>query len=246
MDIGDCYRLLGLRSGASFTDIKASYRKLAQQYHPDINPGDMKAKEKFISLTEAYKLLLESVPQEVISKKPPQATSTPTQQKQTVNQTVKSPTVTNSTVNQTVNQAVKRQTVKTTPTQTASTTTVEKTQTAKSTTVTEEKSQPQKTLSEVEKRLKWKTYEQLQRFLREKRFPQAISLIEALAERLPEDHEIRQWQAICYQLWAKVLISEKELSKARIYLKKALKTDPNNKSLANEIQREFQRIEQLF
>jgi hypothetical protein len=64
MDLGDCYRLLGLRSGACFADIKASYRRLAQQYHPDINPGDTKAKEKFIAVTEAYKLLLQVIPQE--------------------------------------------------------------------------------------------------------------------------------------------------------------------------------------
>ena len=66
MDLGDCYRLLGLRSGASFADIKASYRRLAQQYHPDINPDDNKAKDKFIALTEAYRLLLQVVdPQEI-------------------------------------------------------------------------------------------------------------------------------------------------------------------------------------
>jgi DnaJ-class molecular chaperone len=57
MDLGDCYRLLGLRSGASFADIKSSYRKLAQQYHPDINPDDHKAKDKFIALTEAYQMI---------------------------------------------------------------------------------------------------------------------------------------------------------------------------------------------
>ena len=64
MDFGDCYRVLGLRSGASFVDIKTSYRRLAQQYHPDINPGDKKAQDKFIALTEAYKLLLTIVPPE--------------------------------------------------------------------------------------------------------------------------------------------------------------------------------------
>ena len=62
MDLLDCYRLLGLRSGASFLDIKSSYRRLAQQYHPDINPDDERAKEKFIALTEAYKLLLQVIP----------------------------------------------------------------------------------------------------------------------------------------------------------------------------------------
>ena len=62
MDLLDCYRLLGLRSGAYFPDIKSSYRRLAQQYHPDINPDDERAKEKFIALTEAYKFLLQVIP----------------------------------------------------------------------------------------------------------------------------------------------------------------------------------------
>ena len=99
---------------------------------------------------------------------------------------------------------------------------------------------------EIEQRLKWKTYEQLQRFLKERRFPQAIALAEALAERLPEDAEVRQWQAIAYQIWGRALIGEKQLLKARIYLKKALKTDPNNKSLCQEVQRDFQKLEQVF
>jgi tetratricopeptide (TPR) repeat protein len=53
-----------------------------------------------------------------------------------------------------------------------------------------------------------------------------------LAERLPEDAEVRQWQAISYQLWGRALIAQKQMLKARIYLKKALKTDPNNKSFS--------------
>ena len=55
MDLGDCYRLLGLRTGASFTDVKASYRRLAQQYHPDINPNDQQAKELNKEIKKAVK-----------------------------------------------------------------------------------------------------------------------------------------------------------------------------------------------
>jgi tetratricopeptide (TPR) repeat protein len=58
MNIADCYRLLGLRTGASYEDIKASYRRLARQLHPDVNPGDQKAKDRFIKVTEAYRFLL--------------------------------------------------------------------------------------------------------------------------------------------------------------------------------------------
>jgi tetratricopeptide (TPR) repeat protein len=99
---------------------------------------------------------------------------------------------------------------------------------------------------EIEKRLKWKTYEQLQQFLKERRFPQAIALAEALVQRLPEDTEVRQWLAIVYQLWGRALIGEKQPLKARIYLKKALKTDPHNKTLWVEVQRDFQRLEHIF
>ncbi|NEU73161.1 J domain-containing protein [Hassallia byssoidea VB512170] len=212
MDLGDCYRVLGLRSGASFVDIKTSYRRLAQQYHPDINPGDKKAQDKFIALTEAYKLLLTVVPPEEMAQR-----STQSQEKapQSTKTTCPEPVVT----------------------------------------VTQEKPTPKPppkptpkppNLVEIEQRLKWKTYEQLQRFLKERRFPQAIALAEALAERLPEDAEVRQWQAIAYQIWGRALIAEKQLLKARIYLKKALKTDPNNKSLSQEVQRDFQKLDQIF
>ena len=61
MDVVDCYRLLGLKSGASASEIKSSYRRLAQRYHPDTNPNDKRAKEKFIAVTEAYKMLLKAV-----------------------------------------------------------------------------------------------------------------------------------------------------------------------------------------
>jgi tetratricopeptide (TPR) repeat protein len=98
------------------------------------------------------------------------------------------------------------------------------------------------TVEDIEHRLKWKTYEQLQRFLQEKRFPQAIALVEALAARLPADIEVKQWQAISYQIWGRALIAQKQLPKARIYLKKAIKTDPHNKALFNEVQRDFERL----
>ena len=64
MDLEDYYRILGLRSGVSFADVKASYRRLVQQYHPDINPNDLKAKDKFIAVTEAYKFLQTVLPPE--------------------------------------------------------------------------------------------------------------------------------------------------------------------------------------
>ena len=58
MNLVNYYRLLGLNSGAKLEEIKSSYRRLARQYHPDINPGNQEAQAQFIRLTEAYKLLM--------------------------------------------------------------------------------------------------------------------------------------------------------------------------------------------
>ncbi len=53
----DYYAVLGVARGASADEIKKAYRKLALKYHPDKNPGDKKAEEKFKEITEAYAVL---------------------------------------------------------------------------------------------------------------------------------------------------------------------------------------------
>lgn len=53
----DYYEILGVAKNSSAEDIKKSYRKLAMQYHPDRNPGDKKAEEKFKEIAEAYSVL---------------------------------------------------------------------------------------------------------------------------------------------------------------------------------------------
>ena len=53
----DYYEVLGVEKGASKEDIKKAYRKLAVKYHPDRNPGDKEAEEKFKEATEAYEVL---------------------------------------------------------------------------------------------------------------------------------------------------------------------------------------------
>ncbi len=53
----DYYEILGVEKAASADDIKKSYRKLAMQYHPDKNPGNAEAEEKFKEATEAYEVL---------------------------------------------------------------------------------------------------------------------------------------------------------------------------------------------
>jgi molecular chaperone DnaJ len=53
----DYYEVLGLARNATPEEIKKSYRKLAVQHHPDKNPGDKKAEERFKELSEAYEVL---------------------------------------------------------------------------------------------------------------------------------------------------------------------------------------------
>jgi molecular chaperone DnaJ len=53
----DYYETLGLGKDASEEDIKKSYRKLARKYHPDLNPGDKAAEERFKNVQEAYDVL---------------------------------------------------------------------------------------------------------------------------------------------------------------------------------------------
>jgi molecular chaperone DnaJ len=56
----DYYELLGVPRKATAKDIRTSFRKLARKYHPDLNPGDKSAEEKFKQLQEAYDVLSDS------------------------------------------------------------------------------------------------------------------------------------------------------------------------------------------
>ncbi|HEY9810124.1 MAG TPA: J domain-containing protein [Halomicronema sp.] len=200
MNIADCYRLLGLKTEATLNDVKASYRRLARQYHPDANPENPQAHEKFIQLHQAYKLILETVP----PSPPEPAEETP-----------------------------KKEPV---PTQTPKTKVTRK----------PPNFQQNPNLTDIEKQLKQQSYLQLQQYLKSKKFPRAIALVEGLAQRIPQDAEIKQWQAITYQRWGRQLIEDRQIEKARIYLKKALRTDPHNRNLWSEVERDFRKLERIF
>lgn len=193
MTLAEHYRALGLRTGAPFDEVKASYRRLVRRYHPDVNPGDQRAQDKFIQITKAYQALTQAIQPEALSA------------------TVASQPQPSVKVHIDATQASK---VEVNP-----------------------------RLTPEEQRLKQDAYAQLQVLFRGQRFPRAIALVEGLAQRIANDSEVRQWQAITYQRWGRYLISQGEFSKARIYLRKALRTDPHNKSLWMEVNRDFRQLE---
>jgi tetratricopeptide (TPR) repeat protein len=207
MNIADCYRVLGLRTGASYEEVKASYRRLARQLHPDINPGNQQAQERFIRITEAYRFLLTVIAP--VNEENPDPAPPPPPEKPKQQEPVK--------VKITRKEPPKKEPVLFTT-----------------------------DLSLADQHLKRSSYEQLQQLFRAKKFPRAITLVEGLAQRFPKDPEIREWQAITYQQWGKQLIRDREHEKARLYLKKALHTDPHNQRLWADVEQDFRRLEQAM
>jgi len=200
MNLVDCYQVLGLSAGASFGDIKASYRQLARRYHPDMSAGDQRAKDKFIEITAAYKCLLNALTDPAKGQHPGYVKEASTGRSSASS---KPPT----------EAPRKRVQIQLDP-----------------------------RLSLLESQLKVNSYEQLQQLLKNQRFPRAVALVEGLARRLPQDLEVTQWQAIVYQQWGRHLIREQP-DKARLYLQKALRTDPHNRSLWAEVEKDFRTLE---
>ena len=57
VDYKDYYKILGVDKKANEKEIRTAYRKLARKYHPDVNPGDNAAEEKFKEINEANEVL---------------------------------------------------------------------------------------------------------------------------------------------------------------------------------------------
>ncbi len=177
-NLDKCYQLLGLDREASLDRVKSAYRALARRFHPDLNPNDAQAHQRFITLNQAYQLLIDRMPAVPVAR--------PANSPETA---------------------------------------------------------PEMTQQESD--LKWQLYYELQSLLKQKQFLKAIVLIEGLAQRFDLDTQICQWQGIIYSQFGQELIRKRELNKASIYLKKALKVDPLNRQLMAEVDLALDRITQL-
>jgi curved DNA-binding protein CbpA len=201
MNSSDCFKVLELAVGVSLPELKRAYHRLARKYHPDVNPANRDAQEKFIMVSEAYQFLLRQLEQSDDGK-----LSAPHDEE-------------------------------------PSTKYSESTTEGSSSNVKVRANSKNANLSTEAIALKQDIYQKLQNLYRHKHYTLAISLIESLAEKLPQDREVSKWQAIAYQKMGRELAAQKQFYKARLYLKKALKSDPRNPILWTEVERDYRYIE---
>lgn len=230
MNLSECYRILGLRSSATYEEIKSSYRRLARRYHPDLNPGSAQQAEQFIQVNAAYRQLMDLVQPNGMGDRRPNPTASP-----------RSP------------QPPAPPAAKTAPP--AQKPPAQKPHTSQAGSPPHPATQPPAGLrkrppiqrdpaaSPTDHQLKEHVYNRLQQLLRQQRYPRAVALVEGLAQRLPNDLEVRQWLAIAYQRWGRHLVDLKQPEKARTYLNKALRTDPRNRALWFEVDRDLRRLD---
>ncbi len=235
MKLAHHYRTLGLGRSASFTEIKSAYRRLVRQYHPDLNP-DEQAIAQFIAINEAYTALSEAhkvAPSDsvetgdgaIFRKKAAAAERLNLDELKLTLEKL----------------GLGNFQKKVEP--------IDGEELASKVPTGEETAIPISTvnisetpLSSIDQALKQDAYKQLKALLGQQKFPRAIALVEGLSNRLPTDPEISQWRAIVYQRWGRQLINEGQLQKAKIYLKKATRVDPNNAALSSEIQQDLARL----
>ena len=231
MALAHHYRILGLRTGASFGDVKLAYRNLARLYHPDVNPGDHLAKEKFIQVTQSYQALADALPQSTakVKAQPAPKSAGPVGRNRT------------SSPGQTP-QAASPQSKGVSPQRAAS---VPTSAPHPETKAPGPRTQPSSDHADADQTLKQSGFQQLQEFFRSQRYPRAVALVEGLAHRFPDDPEVRQWQAITYYRWGHYSLNTGNLQKAEACLKKAWRVDPHNQSLRQSLQHEFQRLEAI-
>ncbi|MEM9772394.1 MAG: DnaJ domain-containing protein [Cyanobacteria bacterium P01_D01_bin.73] len=251
-ELRECYRKLGLPVGSSLAEVKAAYRKLARQYHPDANrsgAAQSQTQDQFIQVTEAYRMLMEHGHQITGERDRRTRTTRRTTQSQPKSQsTAERPSPKKSTA-----KSQPKVRVQSRPTPKAKRKVKISPNDDMVTGVDPSKPRQQPKvwpkvelnpeLSSFDQELKEKTYKRLKALLASRRFPSAIAMSEALASRIPQDPEAKQWLAISYHRWGRELIDRREPDKARIFLKKALHTDPHNRELWVAIDHEFQRIE---
>jgi curved DNA-binding protein CbpA len=232
MNLAECYRILGLRSNATYEEIKSSYRRLARRYHPDLNPGSAQQAEQFIQVNAAYRQLMDLVRPSGMGDRRSNPTASP-----------RSPQPPAPPVAKTAPPAQKPP--------------AQKSHTSQAGSPSRPAAQPPAGLrkrppvqrdpaaSPTDHQLKEHVYSRLQQLLRQQRYPRAVALVEGLAQRLPNDLEVRQWLAIAYQRWGRHLVDLKQPEKARTYLNKALRTDPRNRALWFEVDRDLRRLDSI-
>lgn len=272
MKLANHYKTLGLRRSASFGDVKTAYRRLVRQYHPDINP-DERAIEQFIQINAAYKALTKALQAtsrtptadvdilytettepavETDSTHAEAATTAANAQPHSSSPNFSEPTTSGRIDLEELKRTLEKwgladfqkdvQTPSSHTDESAAAAIPDPAKNAANWPLPKERSQ----VPSQETSLKEDAYLQLRALLRHQKFPRAIALVEGLANRMPNDSEISQWQAIVYQRWGRHLISEGQLKKAHIYLQKALETDPYNPSLCGEVDQDMRRLASIM
>lgn len=99
--------------------------------------------------------------------------------------------------------------------------------------------------SDPELKLKLDMLRRVQDLLKQKKYIVAIAVVEGMSERFPNSPEVIHWKAVTYHRWSCELILAGKLREAEIYLNKAMITDPKNRELIFEVNRDLERVKKL-